>query len=50
MMDPSNGKEYSINSIIFVAVDGKGAESEGVIIQLLDDNLKVVPSCPVNAS
>ena len=46
-MDPENGKEYSINSIIYVAADGKGAESEGVIIQLLDDELNIVGSQPI---
>jgi len=44
MMDPTKGKEYSINSIIYVAASDKGTESEGVIIQLLDDNLNVVGS------
>lgn len=42
LMDSANRKEYSINSIIYVASKEGGAQSEGVIVQLLDDNLQVV--------
>ena len=36
--EASKGNEYSINSVIFVASEGKGAEADGVIVQLIDDS------------
>jgi hypothetical protein len=40
--DLAAGPEYSINSIVYVASDGRGAEAEGVIVQLLDAKMNPV--------